>query len=237
MEKPVKIAFTLPAYGGQISANQAATWLSLGRALGEAAIDYTMIVVDCNGVQRARNTLVAHAMATGCDWILMIDDDTWIEGDDPGRAMLRMMMQGLLDHGAAIVAAPVRRRGADGVSVYDVTDEGKLIQIGDLILKSPRCDVPKCGKIVSMKDPYGGYHCEEHGTVGKCDPDFIEVAAIGASIIGIDLHKIGDATFAFTDTRSEDLEFCRQVIERGGRILVDVRVKTAHLGMPSVLRY
>jgi thymidylate synthase (FAD) len=30
----------------------------------------------------------------------------------------------------------------------------------------PTCDVLNCSELVSMKDIYGGFHCERHGTVG-----------------------------------------------------------------------
>ncbi len=64
-----------------------------------------------------------------------------------------------------------------------------------------------------------------------------DVDAIGAACMAINLQLLGDAVFQFTDTLSEDLEFCRQIKEQGGKILVDTSVKTAHLGNAPILRY
>ncbi len=58
----------------------------------------------------------------------------------------------------------------------------------------------------------------------------VEVEAIGAACMAISLRNIGDAAFTYTDKNSEDLEFCRQIREQGGKIFVDTRVQTKHLG-------
>lgn len=210
MRDNVKIALGVPAYGGQVASQHAAMWFSLGRAIERSSFATTMLMVDCNGVQRARNTLVAHAMAQNCDWLLMIDADTWVEGDDPGQAIVEMLIAGFDVNGAAIVAAPVMRRGADGLAVYRWDGDGKYVRIADLNF-----------------DP----------TKARPIDGLVEVDAVGAAIMAIDLHQISDAHFAFTDAMSEDLEFCRQIKSVGGTILVDKRVRTAHRGNAPVMRY
>lgn len=209
----IKIALGLPAYRGRIASQHAATWFSLGKYLGamsnssEPLFESSIITVDCNGVDRARNNLLAHAMSTGHEWLLMLDDDTWIEGDDPGGALFSMMWDGLHTQKAAVVGAAVRRRGAEGLNVYRKTD-GRYSSIN-------------LGKI----------------GVALASARHIDVDAIGAACMAINLQLLGDAVFQFTDTHSEDLEFCRQIKEAGGKILVDTNVKTAHLGNAPVLRY
>lgn len=199
----IKIAIGLPAYRGRIATQHAAMWLSVGRfaAISETTYDIAMFTVDCNGVDRARNYLIAQAMANGYDWLLMLDDDTWVEGDNPGHRLISMMASGFLENNAAIVGAAVQRRGADGLNVYRLIDN----------------------QYAMIK------------TVGLPSA-FYDVDAIGAACMAINLSRIGDAVFEFTDERSEDLEFCRQVKRSGGTILVDTRVKTAHVGNAPVLR-
>jgi len=68
-------------------------------------------------------------------------------------------------------------------------------------------------------------------------PRFMEVDAIGAAVMAIDLHKIGDTIFEFPPHRSEDLEFCRRIKALGMKIFVDRAVPTCHAGNPPTLEY
>jgi GT2 family glycosyltransferase len=70
--------------------------------------------VDVCGIERARNILLAHAMLNECDWLLMVDSDTWVE---PGSDLLRMIVEAPDD--AALIGAGVRTRSPEAnLNVY-----------------------------------------------------------------------------------------------------------------------
>lgn len=68
-------------------------------------------------------------------------------------------------------------------------------------------------------------------------PVIFDAAAIGAAVMAVNLHKIGDEVFKFTDTQSEDLYFCERIRMIGGDILVDKRVSTGHMGKMPMMEY
>ena len=63
-------------------------------------------------------------------------------------------------------------------------------------------------------------------SVSKREP--FQVDGIGAAIMAMNLHLIGEAAFKFTDKLSEDLDFCDQIRTMGGTIWCDPRVTTYH---------
>jgi len=188
----INIAFGVPAYRSQVHIGQVRMWLQLGAAIMADAGMYlsAFIDMDCCGVDKARNYLIAHAMKEGADWLLMVDSDTWCAN---GRVLLEMI-RGADLVGASVVGAPVYRR-VDGM----------------MALNAYRFDGTK---LVSAK--LNGEGLEE-------------VAAIGAAVMAVNLHKIAESTmFRFTDELSEDLDFCKQIHQLGGTIWCDSRVKTFH---------
>lgn len=68
-------------------------------------------------------------------------------------------------------------------------------------------------------------------------PSIFKADAAGAAVMAMDLHKIGDEVFKFTDEQSEDLYFCSRIRAIGGEILVDKRVPTGHIGKTSSMAY
>lgn len=206
----IKLAIGIPAYGGMIVAHQARMWLAFGEALpmfGKRFDLACFIHVDMAGVQRARNALVGHAMQAACEWLLMLDADTWVEAhnaDNPraaGYALLRMIDDAAAAK-VAVVSAPVRIRdeGVGGDRLASFRD-GKALVRGELLRGLQ--DVDECG----------------------------------AACMAVDLNAVNtaDAFFEFTKTRGEDNEFCRQMKAAGFRIAVDGRVRTGHLSRPFAL--
>lgn len=109
--------------------------------------------------------------------------------------------------GAAVCGAPVYRRGATDNTLN-----------------------------VYRKGPINGLRvCDEAELAGLAS--IVEVAAVGAAVMAVNLRKIGDEIFKFTDTQSEDLYFCERVRMLGGEILVDKRVSTGHLGRTPMMEY
>src|SRR4249919_3309642 len=116
MANLLKILVGVPAYGGFVHASQIRMWMELGNTIGGSTERFELVGIvyaDINGIDRARNFLLAAAMQAGADWLLMIDADTWIEfGPEEGDAgfQLLRMISDAERAGATIVGAPVARR-------------------------------------------------------------------------------------------------------------------------------
>jgi hypothetical protein len=199
----IKLMVGIPAYGGRVVSQHAGMWFSLGQESAEREdISITSIMtVDANGIDRVRNRIVGEAMAAGNDWLLMIDADTWVNGN-AGDSLLSMLQLGL--QRATVVGAPVMRRGVEGLNAYRYIDGVHQPIAFDKFVSTER---------------------------------FVEVDAVGAAVIGINLHKIGDVEFEFTRERSEDIEFCYRLRRMNHHICIDTQIHTSHLGNPPVLEY
>lgn len=215
MTVPVlKLFIGIPAYGGFVRSETIKMWLELGQSIAEAGDRFELIgllVIDTQPIDRARNFLVAHAMQANADWLLMVDADTWVEsvlmpdGIETAGFQLLRMISQADRVGVTVVGAPVQRRGRDGLNVAGV-DVHELDT------------TPGRKPLVQMHDH----------TLRSCD-------SIGAAIMAIRLDKLGEISFKWTDTLGEDLNFCKDVREAGGRVYVDGRVKTAHMDRPNPL--
>lgn len=217
MPDPVlKLFIGIPAYGGFVRSETTKMWLELGASLADARHRFVLagfLVIDTQPIDRARNFLVAHAMTAGADWLLMIDADTWVETvathdiavTDDAGFQLLRMISEADKAGVTVVGAPVQRRGREGLNVAGV-DLHELQ------------NAPGVKPLVQMHDR----------TLRSCN-------SVGAAIMAIRLDKIGEIIFQWTDLLSEDLNFCKDVREAGGRVFVDGRVKTAHMDRPTPL--
>jgi hypothetical protein len=190
-------------------------WLELGSALAQSFERFELAMfgyVDISPVDRARNMLMARAMLASADWLLMVDADTWVESAtsaaDAGLSLLRMISDA--DRaGATVVGAPV-------VCRTTALDDKPKLSVWHGVVQTTQTANPDGLLAVRYQAATSVFG------VGECD-------AIGAACMAINLHKVGDAHFAFTPDLSEDLEFCRQVRAMGGKIIVDGRVRTGHL--------
>lgn len=76
----IKLAIGLPAYGSKLDVGHAAMWLGVGAALWQAHDKIELAWFSeyhVNGIDLCRNTIVYDAMKAGCDWVLMVDADTF----------------------------------------------------------------------------------------------------------------------------------------------------------------
>jgi hypothetical protein len=232
----LKIAFGLPAYGGKVSAEHTLMFLELGHTLALSHERFQLagwFMIDNCGIEKARNRLLREALDAGADWLLMIDADTWAvnNGDeDAGVQLLRMISQADKE-GATIVGAPVIRRysGHDRfkpptseLMVYDwhETKPAGIAYAG----YGEHEATPAEGKLVALAPS------ELPRKLTSCD-------ALATAIFAVNIKKAGHLNFKFTDELSEDLYFCHKVKEEGGKILVDGRVRTAHLSRPFSILY
>lgn len=220
MTEPIKLGIGLPAYRGIIASSQAKMWAQIGAYLVQSVNDiqiHGFADLDMNGIDNARNTLVA-VMRHQCDWLLMVDSDTWAMA---GGDLIRMIVDASKAPDVAIVGAPVVTRGiANPVNVYRY----EAIEQEDGFRRVKASPIPR-GEIPTDR--------------------MIEVDAIGGAIMAINLHLTEGIEFRFTERQeggrtirsSEDHEFCRQVRERKLRILADGRIKTVHENKPGYLVY
>lgn len=209
MKKRLNLAVGVPAYGGKLVSEHARMFLELGNSLACSSERFELVMfatADINGVDRARNFLLAGAMIKSADWLLMIDADTWVESNDvsvdAGFLLLRMISDADRAE-ATIVSAPVILRAV--------------------------------AKPDNSSLPMAIYSETEAGHIAVTQAVSGQAYAVGAACMAINLHKIAEAKFQFTDDLSEDLDFCRQIRGLGGKIIVDARVRTGHLSRPFPL--
>lgn len=215
----IKLGIGIPAYGGNIVSHQARMWSQLGAALvaNEDQIQiHGFAEIDMNGIDNARNALRGAMRFRGLDWLLMIDADTWC---DPGSHLIRMIVEAHAYEACAVIGVPVVTRGVmNPINVYryetiEQADGHRRVKAAPI----PRESIPR--------------------------GELFEVDAIGGAIMAINLKTVGDIEFQFTrreeDGRvirsSEDHEFCRQVRERGLKVLADGRIRSCHVNKPDIL--
>lgn len=205
----LKIAVGIPAYGDTLTAHHARMWLEFGNVLGASHEKFRLGLfetIDVNPIDKARNMLLAHAITTQCDWLLMVDADTWVEGygdEDAGFQLLRMIADAHRNDATIVCAAVVPRGGApEGPSMVWVKDDNRMVSVYEL----------------------GN---ERH---------LVEIHSCATACIAIDVRKAAEynAHFKFSEL-SEDLDFCKQVREAGGKIFCDPRVRTGHKSRPAAL--
>jgi hypothetical protein len=214
MSNRISLAVGIPAYGDSLTAHHARMWMELGHTLSASEERFGLgmfMTVDVNPIDRARNMLLAHAMRAGCNWLLMVDADTWVEaiGDDSaGVQLLRMISDADRADAAIVCAATVRRR----THSHEPTELMIYRQIED----SPKPDRLESIPFVDL---------------GR---RLVPIDACATAVIAINTLKIAEISpplfFEFDRERklSEDLNFCRAVRDAGGKIFCDGRVKTGH---------
>lgn len=218
----IKLAIGIPAYGGSVSAEHIKMWTELGFVLANSPQRFQLVshgYVDINGIDNARNHLLKVATEARADWLLMIDADTWVEAygqgegeADAGFQLLRMISEA--DRaGAAIVVAPVARR--------KMADDGRREIMAYRRGRAPRIAGEELIAIDSSELLSGD--------------TLIEIDAAATAVFAVRLSAVGFAKFQFTDTLSEDLEFCRQIKMAGGKVFVDRRVRTGHKSRPYAI--
>jgi GT2 family glycosyltransferase len=190
-------------------------WLEFGSTLGGSVERFELVMfshVDVNPIDRARNMLLEAAVKHRADWLLMVDDDTWVESpdaaDDAGSMLLRMISDADRAN-AAIVCAPVVRR---------------RMQHGDrdeYMVYRRQAESIKAGQL----EPLSFTNSQDCSDLTGRAP--FEIDACATACIALSIGKVGAHRFRFSDL-SEDLDFCRTARKAGDKILCDPRVRTGH---------
>jgi len=213
----VKIGIGLPAYGSRVFVNHDRMMLSFGHALGTHGDRFVLqhfAALDVPDVAVVRNFLTQAALDAGCDWLLMIDSDTW---EEDGYHLLQMISTGEKEK-AAVIAAPVKRR--DGIYNYLVKEGEEWLQSRDVRVASAVFPVSRIGTAMwamnlnwlrSQPDfplPWFQkiYYSPKPGERVNCD-----------------------------DFMGEDYFFCDAVNKCGGKILCDSRFLPKHATGANIL--
>ena len=148
----------------------------------------------------SRNLIVKEALKNDADWILMVDDDVQIKDNN----FFNLMLQTAFDNDAPVVGLPCRLKSNEEI-VFNFAD------------KRPE-----------------GY--ENYKVIPEA-PKEVDVIGTGCMLINMAWlrEKWPKAPWFWvidTETGSfpEDWNFCEQVKQRGGKIMVESRVKTTHWG-------
>lgn len=212
----IRLGVGLPCYGSKLDVGHAAMWLGLGVALASTQDKFALRMFadyHVNGIELCRNTVVFDAIEAGCDWVLMVDHDTFHASKvdaigDAGVDVLQMIMDGER-RDAALIGAPVRGRQVDNPAICVQT------RVGD------------AWRAVSL--------AEVQGRV-------LDVERIGAAFIAVNLTWLRTCwpnppwfamTYNFTGRpryqAGEDYFVCDGVRARGGTVLCDGRFVPEHV--------
>jgi hypothetical protein len=246
----IRLGIGLPCYGSKLDVGHAAMWLGLGAALLEAREKVElawMAEYHVNGIDLCRNTIVYDAMQAGCDWVFMIDADTFHRSTgangvcdavgDAGVDIMQMIrdadrgqyaVDGALrdidmpakNNGVALIGAPVHGRG--------VGDQGVCVQ-----------------KLEIDVDGQGGetsYRAGRQASLGALANKVQAVGRIGGACIAVNCDWLRrfwpkgpwfvmehDYTERPRNARGEDYSICDGIWTRGGVVLCDGRFVPAHV--------
>lgn len=213
-DNQIQLGIGVPAYGGRVVTGHVHMWLTLGHTLAVSSARFALRyrgLVDVCGVDVARNELCEGAIAAGCDWLLMVDADTWVED---GTSLLQMISTADRQ-GADVAVGPVLQRGSDEphlmAYVHELSDDG--------FVRRPLAPSLLDGRVVPCHAAATAVMAIRIATLVKLRRPWFRFDYI-------------DGTHRFL---GEDLAFCARIRERAGTIVVDGRVKTRHLQRPRTL--
>jgi hypothetical protein len=256
---PIKLGIALPAYGFKLDVGHAAMWLGLGAALQMTGDKFALTMFTeyhINGIDLCRNTAVYDAMKAGCDWLFMVDADTFHHSGgadaaaiaDAGVDILQMIrdadrgMTTVIDregeghlqpiqmppnNGIGLIGAPVRGRG--------VGDNGVCVQRRRGIFASTGYSEPE-------PDADARSYVGDQLSLDEIGGRILPVARIGGACIGVNCAWLRkhwpqgpwfmmehDYTGRPKNARGEDYWICDGVWNRGGVVLCDGRFVPEHV--------
>ncbi len=202
----IKLVLATPAYRRQVDVEHVAQGIGLRLACDQDGRFefHGFSFADSYALDWARNRLLQGALATGADWLLTIDADTYHR-----RApdVLRMIGDGD-KQGAAVIAAPVRCRGK--ATVFNVRERR-----GDEYY--PAVEAAWRERVVEVDAIGTAFMAVACGWIRRHWP---------GQPWFVTRHLAGAAPRIL----SEDLSFCEGVKDRGGRVFVDGRFTPIHVG-------
>jgi len=237
----IQLGIAIPAFGLKLDIGHAPMWLGLGAALASAPDKFRLAFFNSyhiNGIDLARNTILYDALQAGCDWVLMLDADTFhaTGGDgnsdaiaDAGVDLLQMIRdvdrgQYAVDGQLVDLALPP---GTQGVGLVGAPVRGRGVGRGGFCVQGLSAEGLPAGELA------------EAALLGRVQP----VARIGGACIAVNCgwlrahwpqapwfemqHAYG-AGRPFNG-RGEDYAICDGIYRRGGAVICDGRFVPAHV--------
>lgn len=248
----IRLGIGIPAYTGQLDMGHAAMWLGLGAALADTRDKIelcSMIEYQINGIDLCRNTIVYDALTARCDWVLMVDADTFHRSTD---------FNGTCE--------AVADAGVDLIQMIRDADRGRFVTGFDAIGKPVLLDIPlldRSNGVGLVGAPVRGRGFGNNGycvrvfeelteasrsvktrptTVAEIRARVQPVARIGAACIAVNCNWLRaywptgpwfemhhDYSARPVNARGEDYNICDGIWQRGGAVLCDGRFEPKHV--------
>lgn len=252
MTRPLHLGIALPAYGFQLDVGHAAMWMGVGAALFQASdkiVLTSFVEYHVNGVDLCRNTALYDAIEAGCDWVFMIDADTFHRSSaegiaDAGVDIIQMIRDAdrnataTVDDKGDVVLAPIQTLpNRSGVALVGAPVRGRSGDAGGVCVKSlrsapspdePGTDYWTTGESMDLSD-----------LLDQVQP----VGRIGGACIAVNCnwfrrfwpkapwfvmeHEYAEGR-PF-NKRGEDYSICDGIWARGGVVLCDGRFVPSHV--------
>ncbi|MFH1833402.1 MAG: hypothetical protein ABH877_00135 [bacterium] len=210
---PIKLGFAMPAYGGMVDLGQVNMLIDFGFQLAGNEAAFTLVLRDIENlayIEVVRNTIMAHALEAGCDWLLSVDADCFYDPPNPAEAtsLLQMVFDASKDPRVAMVGTPVRRRGNPADPYYMVYKWRTPPRV------KPIPEETFLGKVVPVDCISTSLYAVNVNWIRSCWPK-------GPWYV---VQHLGGLDYA-----GEDVTFCEGIRGRGGVILCDGRVLPEHV--------
>jgi len=246
----IKLGIGIPCYGSKLDVGHAAMWLGIGAALAMAQDRFKlqwMSEYHVNGIDLCRNTIIYDAMKADCDWVFMIDADTFHRST-----------------GADGVCDAVGDAGVDIAQMIRDADRGQVaveVAEGDFVLRP--IDMPSKNNGVALigapvhgrgvgdagvcvqkleLDVDGGYRAGRQASLGSLAGKVQAVGRIGGACIAVNCGWLRqhwpkgpwfemehDYSERPRNVRGEDYSICDGIWQRGGAVLCDGRFVPSHV--------
>lgn len=243
----IKLGIALPCYGSKLDIGHAAMWIGVGAALLQAQDKVTlhwMADYHINGIDLCRNVALYDALAAGCDWVFMIDADTY------HRSMGENGQCDAIGDAGVDIVQMVRDADRQQVPVLDAATGEYVLRsitmptnngvglIGAPVRGRGVGNTGFCVRVFDGDSRSVSRPCSERELLGNVQA----VARIGGACIAVNCGWIRrfwpqGPWFEMTHTydgrprtaRGEDYSICDGIWERGGVVLCDGRFIPAHV--------
>lgn len=232
----IRLGIGIPAFGLKLDIGHAPMWLGFGAALMSSADKFQLTMFNTyhiNGIDLARNTIVYDAIQANCDWVLMLDADTFHAtggANDPdaiadaGVDLLQMIRdadRGQCANASGQLEAIALPRGATTIGLVGAPVRGR--------------SVTGRGFCVQNTD---GVDLAEDAILGHVQA----VGRIGGACIAVNcrwlrdhwpnppwFEMVHDYSGRPRNAKGEDYSVCDGMWARGGAVVLDGRFVPAHV--------
>jgi hypothetical protein len=203
--RAVNVVLGGPWYGSKVDARLLQACVQFACAAPDLGVFVREVVYEDGMLDVSRNRLLARAIATGADWLLSVDADCSFQ--DQLEPLSQMLKRELLSE-VALVGAPVKQ----GNGVWNVLD------FGDQRLSAPPSVVGPVGSVgFGLVAFRCGWYAKNWPRQGSHFVPFFQ------SIVLPDPGKPWGM-----GAWGEDFGHCKAVRDRGGKVMVDPKIRVRH---------